>query len=694
MTETTPGVVVGTAGYMSPEQASAQTLDFRSDQFSFGSMLYEMATGRKAFQRKTAIDTLAAILNEEPEPIASINSQVPAPLRWIVERCLSKEPRGRYSATDDLSRDLAALRDHLTEAVGVRATPLATSRSRATRRRVLLGAAMAAVLAVGMFAGWWVWKPSAAVPPTYRPLTFRRGVVWSARFAPDGQTVVYAASWEGAQKPELFSVRLESPESLRLTLPEGRIASISRVGEMLLWKPLHIGAGLLETGTLSQAPISGSAPRELLEDVGGADWSPDGSTFAVVRAPRWRYRLEFPVGKVLYETSGWISHPRVSPKGDLVAFLDHPVLGDDLGSVALVDRSGKKKILSAGWGSADGVAWSPSGQEVWFTALRKGETFQALHAVTRAGRLRTVATTPGDMMLQDVSRDGRALFVHGQHRYGFLGLLPGEAKERDFSGLDLSGGPILSADGKTVAFNEFAGEEGSSGYSVYQRKLDGSPAVRLGEGLALAISPDGKWILACLFDSMPPPLVLLPTGAGEPKRFPKDSIDHASWYWGAFLPDGKSVVFAGKEPGHPVRVFIQDLAGGAARPVTAEGVVASLLSPDGKSLLIDTEQGFASVPLEGGPSRPIRGLEPGDHPVQWASDARGLFVGHGTRELPARVFRVDTETGRREVWKEFTPADPTGIARIEPWAISPDGKTIFFGYLRFLNGLYLAEGLK
>jgi glucose/arabinose dehydrogenase len=426
--------------------------------------------------------------------------------------------------------------------------------------------------------------------------------------------------------------------------------------------------------------------------VGGADWSPDGGAFAVVRAPQWRYRLEFPVGKVLYETTGWISHPRVSPKGDLVAFLDHPVFGDDLGSVAIVDRSGKKKILSTGWGSVQGVAWSATGEEIWFTAART-VTARALYAVTPSGRLRTVATVPGGMLLQDVSRDGRVLFVLVHQRVGFLGLIAGEAKERDLSGLDFSVNPILTEDAKTAIFTE-QGEGAGPGYSVYLRKLDGSPAVRLGEGLALAISPDEKWILACLFRITPPPIVLVPTGAGEPKSFPKDSLDHASGDFAAFLPDGRSIVFAAKEPGRPLRVFIQDLAGGAARPVTPEGVVASLLSPDGKSLLIGTEQGFASTPLEGGPSRPIPGLEPGDRPLRWASEGRSLFVGHRGRDLPARVFRVDTETGRREVWKELMPADAAGIEELGPWAISPDGKTVLFLYVRTLSELYLAEGLK
>ncbi len=299
------------------------------------------------------------------------------------------------------------------------------------------------------------------------------------------------------------------------------------------------------------------------------------------------------------------------------------------------------------------------------------------------------------MMLQDVSRDGRVLLTQTNSRHGFLGLLPGEIKERDFSGLDLSIEPLLSEEAKTVVYTEGgAGGESIRGYSVYLRRLDDSPAVRLGDGLALAISPDGKWVLTCLLRPTPAQVMLLPTGAGEPKTFPKDSIDHANGGFAAFLPDGKRIVFVGKEPGRPARVFIQDLAGGAARPVTPEGVVASLLSPNGESLLIRTEQGFALTPLDGGPSRAIFGLEAEDRPLRWASGGRGLFVRHSLRELPARVLLVDTETGHREVWKEFMPADPAGITVVGPRAISADGKTILFVYGRDLSELYLAEGLK
>jgi hypothetical protein len=229
---------------------------------------------------------------------------------------------------------------------------------------------------------------------------------------------------------------------------------------------------------------------------------------------------------------------------------------------------------------------------------------------------------------------------------------------------------------------------------VYLRKMDGSAPVRLGEGFAMALSPDGRWVLTSLIRSTPTQIVLLPTGAGEPKAFPKDEIEHASGQFGTFLPDGKRIVFVGHEPGRPSRVFVQDFAGGAARPVTPEGVVARLLSPDGTSLVTQTAEGLAFTPLEGGPSRPIPGLKPGDRPLQFTADGRSLFLRSDAREFPARVFRLDVATGRREVWKELMPGDPAGITLLSPSAISGDGKTVLFSCFRSLSDLYLAEGLK
>jgi Tol biopolymer transport system component len=688
---TEPGVVMGTLGYMSPEQVKGKPADARSDIFSFGAILYEMLSGKRAFHGDSAAETISSILREDPPELSATNQNIAPGLERIVRHCIEKNPEQRFHSAHDLAFDLEAVSG--TSGASAAATGAAGGRLAPRIGRLPLAGLVVAALAAGLLGGRAIWHRAPAPPPSFKRLTYGRGPIQSARFAPDGQMIVYAASWEGSQKPQLYSVRAESPESLRLALPTGRVDSISSKGEMLVLDLLKFSAGYARVGTLSQTPLSGSAPRELLEDVGDADWSADGGSFAVVRAPQWRYRLEYPAGKVLYETTGWISFPRISPKGDAVAFLDHPLFGDDRGSVAIVDRSGTKKTLSTGWESMQGVSWSPSGEEIWFTAARAGNS-RALYAVTPSGRQRPVAATPSGMTLQGISRDGRVLFVESNARLGFLGLLPGEAKERDLSGPEWSFFPILSADAKSVVFSE-QGSAGGAGYSVYQRKVDGSAPVRLGEGAPLAMSPDGKWVLTALIGSPPSQIVLLPTGAGEPRPFPKDQIEHANGFFGAFLPDGKRIVFNGNEPGRPPRVFVQDLAGGAAKPVTAEGIEGTLVSRDGTTLVIRAPDGsYSMAGLEGGAARPIPDLKAGDVPLQLTADGRHLFLRDGSRAFPARVFRLDLATGRREIWKELTPGDPAGITLLQPAALSDDGKTILFIYSRVLSDLYLAEGLK
>jgi serine/threonine protein kinase/Tol biopolymer transport system component len=686
---TEPGIVLGTLGYMSPEQVKGQPADARSDLFSFGSILYEMLSGRRAFHAGSAAETMSAILREDPPELSQTNQNLPAGLERIVRHCLEKNPERRFYSAHDMAFDLEAL----SGMSGPRPEPFL--RASRPERRLLRTIGLAAIAAaLGLLAGWQIWKKPAPSPPAFRRLTFRRGFASSARFSPDGHTVVYSANWDGAERAQIFSTRVESPGELHLSLPDALVTAISSSGEMLILHDLRLSGGFARVGTLAQAPLSGGAPRDLLEDVGYADFSPDGASLAVVRAPGWRYRLEYPAGKVVYETSGWISHPRVSPAGDAVAFLDHPIFGDDRGSVAVIDRTGKKKTLSEGWESEQGLAWAPSGDEIWFTAAESGAG-RALYAVTRSGRRRVIARMAGALTLQDIAKDGRVLLDHANRRIGLIGFFAGQDREQDLSGLDWSRAPILSEDGKTLVFTE-EGDGGGAGYSVFLRKLDGSPPVRLGEGEGVAISPDGKWVLTCRVRYSLAPLVLLPTGAGEPRPFPKDLINHDSAR-ASFSRDGRSVVFSGSEPGRALRTWVQDLEGGKPRPVTPEGVFGTLLTPDGKHLLATGGDGkVALYSLEPGAPRPLEGFDPRDRPMEWAADGSAVYVNYvAGASLTAQVFRVGVPGGSRQLWREFTPRDPTGIQSVggAP-AITRDGRTVVLTYSYNISDLYAVEGLR
>jgi Tol biopolymer transport system component len=670
--QTASGIVVGTVGYMSPEQASGAPLEFRSDQFALGSILYEMVTGRRAFARATAIDTLSAILHEEPEPVASLRPETPTALRWLLERCLAKEPDERYESTRDLARDLATLRDHLSEGSSSQAPSVRHRSRRALARLAVLLPAGAALVLAGLLLGR---NLERKPPPTYRQLTFRQGTIRSARFSPDGQTVVYAAAWAG-QPIEVFTVRPGAPESRPLGLTGANVLAVSPSGELaVLIRTAYMGL-FPGTGTLARMPFEGgAAPREVLEGVSWADWSPDGSAMAVVRRSRAGQRLEYPVGKILYETSGWLSHPRISPDGRRVAFFEHPIPGDDRGSLALVDAGGKRR-LGGSWSTAWGLAWEPRGEEVWFTAARVGSR-RELRARSISGKERLIARLMTDLSLHDIARDGRVLLAHDTRRFGTLALPPGAKEERELSWLDLGLVTDISRDGRRIALNE-SGEGGGEGYSVYLRGTDGSPAIRLGPGRAARFSPDEKWVLTADIRTEPPQLVLLPTGPGEPVSVTKDRLHH---WGGQFLPDGKRIVFTAGETGGQRRLYVQPISGGAPSAISPEGVWnAGPVSPDGQFVASqDAEDRMVIYPTSPGEARRAPGMASLERPTQWSPDGKSLYV-FRRGELPARVFRVDVDSGRRELWKTFAPSDPTGVVEIQWITMTPDAATYAYTY--------------
>jgi len=550
---------------------------------------------------------------------------------------------------------------------------------------VAAGLALIAGIAVGMFL---LQRPAQTSLPVYHPLTFRRGIVHSARFAPDGKTIIYSAAWEG--KPlELFTTRPESPESQELRPAGADVLAISASGEMALSLGSHPRAQFLYAGTLARVPLVGGAPREIRENVEWADWSPDGNTLAIVREVEGRERLEFPPDKVLYQADGWIGHLRISSKADMIAFIDHPQLGDDGGAVAVVDMAGKKTTLSTGWDSIQGLAWSPGGDEVWFSATRTGGD-RSLYAVNLAGTVRLLARVPGELMLLDVGRDGNVLLTRNNDRAGMIGLAPGEAKERDLSWLDWSVPGDLSADGRSVLFGE-TGEGGGPKYAVYLRKTDGSPAIRLGEGIGLGLSPDGKWAIARP-NITPSPLVLLPTGVGEAKRLTHDSTNHLRARW---LPDGKRLVFSGNEAGHGFRLYVESPDEGKPRAISPEGVNPTfVISPKGDQVAgVGPDHKVYLFPVAGGEPILVSATQPDEAPTGWSPDGRALYV-FRFGQIPASVVQLDLSTGQRRPWKELAPADAAGIDTIRGITISADAKAYVYGYIRTLSDLYLVEGLK
>jgi len=689
LASTEVGAIVGTPSYMSPEQAEGKKVDARSDIFSFGLMLYEMLTGRRAFRCDTPAMTLAAILHVEPPPL---EPTIPRDLVKVVMRCLRKDPTRRFQNMGDVKVELEELREESESGALVGGATVETKR----HWWPWVAGAAATLLLAALFLLGRQWGRGGGSPPVFRQLTFRRGTIFSARFAPDGHTIVYGAYWDG-RPVQLFSMRPESPESSALPLPGADILSISSAGEMAL-SLSRLPTGWTPTGTLARAPLAGGAPRELLDRVQEAVWNPDGSALAVVRAEAGGgSRLEYPAGKVLYQAEGWLSHPRFSPKGDAFAFAEHPVKGDDKGHVSLVDLRGEKRDLTGDYaGGVQGIAWTPAGDEVWYTAAESGANFGLRAMSRRGGPSRVVLRVPGRLTLQDISREGRVLVTHDTMRDSLMVRTADSDRERDLAWLDCSNVRDFSPDTTRVFFTE--GCEGAQTEGAYLRKTDGSPAVRLGDGYAFGLSPDGRWALS-IVSSPPPQLFLLPTGAGQPRVLPRGKIVRYGGFTADWFADSRRFLFAARGEGHEFQLYIQDIQGGEPRATSREGLNLQFgrgLSPDQKYVAaIDlNDRKIWIVPVEGGSPRPAPSTEPDELPAGWTADGRSLYIYRRDSRAPTKVYLVDVASGQRKLWKEIMPSDPAGTYGIAGLAVNPDGKSYVYNLGRQLSDLYLVEGLK
>jgi len=677
--QTEPGVVMGTVGYMSPEQVKGQNADHRSDLFSFGAILYEMLSGKRAFHGDTSVETMSAILKQDPPELTETNRAVSPALERIVRHCVEKNPEERFQSARDLAFDLQSLSGSSSQ------PPAPGIAAQSSARPFLRIAAIASLVVVILAAGFWAGSSLKPSSPSFKQLTFRRGSVTAARFAPDGQNIIYSAAWEGSPHPELFSTRTDGVLSRPLDVRDADLLAISPQGEMALLQHWRRTNGWQRHGTLARMALSGGAPKEMFDGVQDADWSRDGANLAVIRSDP-QYQIEFPLGHVLATaSSGWFSYPRLAPDQQHIAFFEHPMGGDNRGNVCVVDLNGQKRVLSTGWSALWGLAWSVSGKEVWFTGTNTGGNL-SLYAVTLSGHVRPVLLVPGSLLLYDIAQDGRVLLAQYDLRRVVMGLTPGSSQERDLSWLDWSLGRDLTSDGRWFLFDEQA-EGGGPNYSIYVRKTDGSPAIRLGDSDAFSISTDGKWVLATT-NVEGRSLVLLPTGAGEPRPIKTSNLQDPI---GRFLPDGKRILVLAADN----RAYVQSLEGDSPRPVTPPGVSGFFggFTADGKYVLgRDDHQKWALYPIEGGQAIPLPKWTAGDLPINHTTDNHSFFVVSG--DLPVDIYRFDLLTGTRQFVRQLRPSDPTGMESLSEVLVTPDGKYYVYGGRRKLSNLFVVTGLK
>ena len=696
------GAVIGTVPYMSPEQLDGKEVDARSDIFSLGTVLYEMVTGNRAFQGHSEFSVASAILHNDPPPISTLQPLAPPALERTIQVCLAKDPDERWQSASDLWNELRWISQGGSQSGTIAALQPGSQPSSQSGAKVVWHAArpkiawlVAALFAIIAAVALIIASRSGRGPKplSFRQLNFRREAIFQAAFA--GDTVVYSAAVSD-NTPQVFAVRSDYPEPQPIGPRGMTLLAVSSKGELAVLLDAHYVWYRLFTGTLARITLSGGAPREIQEGVRQADWSPDGSQLAIIREVDGKDRLEYPIGHVLREVSGSLSDVRFSPKGDRIAFFEHPRKLDDRGSLNTVDLSGNNTVLSDGYWSLRGLSWAPNGEEILFSASQSGGSF-TVYGVTMAGNRRIAYQPPGGFTIQDVARDGRWLATRLDYRYAAMVHTSDVAGDRDLSWLNTSHARALSQDGQTLLFSETAL---GANYAVCLRKTDGSPVVRLGEGWPADLSADGKWVLAVV-QSLPPKLLVYPTGAGETRQLERGAIEHyatAQWFH-----DGKSILISGNEPGQGTRFYAQEL-GGAPRPVTPEGTRDGLLSADGKLVLARGPDGkYFLYPIEGsakggvaggvtgeGP-RPVPALTPADILAQWSADGRSALV-YRRAELPCRLERVDLASGRRTLFQEFAPADRTGLLSLREIFVSNDRRSYAYTAYYQVSSLFVSDG--
>jgi Tol biopolymer transport system component len=683
------GVIVGTPAYMSPEQARGEVTGPETDIWAYGVVLYELLTGVSPFARSTTAETLAQVLTTRPDE-SRLPAGTPAGLRRVIRRCLEADPRRRWRHVGDVRLELeeaaAIPADATPAASGLRAPTVMTR-----RRALLYGAASVGFLASGLTGGVMLDRRlRPAVSPSFRRLTFRRGIIRSARFAPDRQTILYGAGWDG-DRCRVHTVRVDGPESRALDFPDANVLAISRSGEVALSLGSHHN-GVITYGTLARVPISGGSPRPLLEDVRFADWSPDGSDLAIVRSVDGRDRLEFPIGKSLFaptdaEGTG-LGFPRISPDGTRIAFVHYRRQQSLSGHVAIVDLAGTVRALSPDYLNIHGLAWRRD--EIVYTGAPELPLSRALYSVTPGGATHIITQTPGNTSVWDALPDGRLVTAQTDDRVVMAVHTPGDTTDRDLSWLDASFLGDMSVDGKLLLFSEFGLGGGPEG-AAYLRGTDGSPAVRLAAGAGVALSPDGRWAVRLPVDYSSSFLEIIPTGAGESRRLDGHGLIYLGARW---LPDGKRIVVLALEPGRQPRLFLHDLGASKPTALTPEGVTGwSVVSPDGSRIAAEGPGAAIRIyDLNGSAPRDVTALTGGGRPVGWIAD--GLLVIHpADPDSLGDIYRVDLDTGRQTRWKNILPPDQAGLMALVSFRVTPDGRSHAYVWARALSDLYLTNGL-
>lgn len=658
------GTIIGSVAYMSPEQARGLEVDHRTDIFSFGSVFYEMLSGKPAFDGATTADKLSAVLTRDPEDIPDL----PVDLNIILMRCLRKDLGRRWQTASELRSALEDIRI-ASDASGN--TTLILRRA-STRRVWLTGAAG---LGLGLIPSAYLLLRKTP-RPTFQRLTFRSGDVTGARFAPGG-LVAFTAAWDGAPS-ELFTCQPGNREPRPLGLPHSVLKGVTAANQAALISD--------NDNTLSIVSLGGGEPRPRLQNVLDACWGPDGESLAIVQqAGPAQFKIEYPIGTKRYECSGRPPQSlKISPNGKEIAFFEFvPQLADY--QLVVAPNQGKPRVVSTGWRGVGGILWNADRNELWFNATRANDD-PGVYAYNLEGKGRVLVDVPDWLYLHDRSSTGDMLVAPTQSR---LSIRIGGAgrPERSHSWLDSSTAYDISADDQQVLFAELSYASGRNPF-IFIRNLDGSPARRIGEGNRPALSPNGKLVVCTKAVGSNICVAILPNGPGDGMTLapPGWSFEVADW-----MPDSRNLLVYGRRDDSPFSSHILPPNGAPGRAIAPPGVRAIKASPDGR-FAAGVERGrLKAYPIQPEEApRDVAPALPGEAVIRWTS--RGIFT---RQRLPEKtiIFSIDPASGRRSSVYELTLPE-VGSGFIEPTVLSPSGNVYAYTYQRDIASLYLATGIR
>jgi hypothetical protein len=686
---TAEGLILGTVGYMSPEQVRGDPVDARSDLFALGIILWEMLTGARPFQGPSPVETMWAVVKDEPPELKSALN-LPATLERIVRSCLAKNPAERFHSAHDLAF-------HLGDVFTGPHRPFQGSHRNSSGPLWWASLAALVALAVGVGLGGWALGDGPPALPSFQKLTFGRGAIDSARFVPGSTEIVYSARWQGSPST-VFLLRAGVRESQALETRGAVLLGISAQGDVAVLTQPVLYSGLLE-GIASIVPLAGGGTREISRVATAADFGPDESSVCLVtRVSNATYQLEWPQGEVLLVENHVLAAPRV--RGSEIALFRSKDEAGTEGEILVVAKGQRPRALVSCKGFTS-LAWGPDGREIWYSTYDGGES--RIQAATLSGGVRILARHAGRLELKDVGPGGRALAIVSSHQRQAFGRAPGAARDIDLTWLDAQAPMGLSSDGSHVLLAHFGDWNMSDQTNLYLRPTDGGPAIKIGVGSTdAALSPDGRWVGTFETDAEGQiGFRVIPTGAGAARLYPLRSSWEGVW----FDPMGGRV-FLRDESRHSISGI--DLATGAVTPDVVPPSVnffsgQNPFSPDGRRMLFGDFG--ASALADGHPARlllfegestkprPAPGNLNSEAVAGWDDASAEVYL-YNRNAIPAEVVRWNPVTGARRPFLQVTPPDASGVWGIQMLRITPSGRAYAYSIIRRLSDLYLIEGLK